>query len=108
VRQESREEERPLREFIGCSGYPNASTHAQSPWYQVSECNEGEFVRRGSAGKGAVGGRVSSTGCSRYPDCDFTSPHMPIGGTLPEVRRTIHRREGSKIGTVHSCIKEGL
>src|SRR2546430_3701366 len=40
-------------EFIGCSGYPKCKyTRPISMGIKCPKCNEGEFVRRGSAGKG--------------------------------------------------------
>src|SRR6266852_4774094 len=66
-------------EFIGCSGYPKCKyTRPITMGIKCPKCNEGEFVRRGSAGKGGRGRPRVFYGCSRYPDCDFTSPHMPI------------------------------
>src|SRR5215470_1377147 len=60
-------------EFIGCSGYPNCKyTRPITLGIKCPKCHEGEFVRRGSAGRG---GRARIFyGCSRYPDCDFTTP----------------------------------
>src|SRR5271155_1528818 len=64
-------------EFIGCSGYPKCKyTRPITMGIKCPKCNEGEFVRRGTA-KGRGRGRIFY-GCSRYPDCDFTSPHEPL------------------------------
>ena len=95
-------------EFIGCSGYPKCKyTRPISMGIKCPKCNEGEFVRRGSAGKGGRGRPRVFYGCSRYPDCDFTSPHMPIAEPCPKCGAPFIVEKRSKIGTVHSCIKEG-
>jgi DNA topoisomerase-1 len=95
-------------EFIGCSGYPKCKyTRAITMGIKCPKCNEGEFVRRGSAGKGGRGRPRVFYGCSRYPDCDFTTPHMPIAEPCPKCGAPFVVEKKSKIGTVRSCIKEG-
>src|SRR5258708_2363594 len=43
-------------EFIGCSGYPKGKyTRPITMGIKCPKCNEGEFVRRGSAGRGGRG-----------------------------------------------------
>jgi DNA topoisomerase-1 len=71
------------------------------------KCNEGEFVRRGSAGKGGRGRPRVFYGCSRYPDCDFTTPYMPIAEPCPKCGAPFIVEKRTKIGTVHACLKEG-
>jgi len=46
-------------------------------------------------------------GCSRYPDCDFTTPHMPIAEPCPKCGAPFIVEKRTKIGTVHACLKEG-
>jgi DNA topoisomerase-1 len=95
-------------EFIGCSGYPKCKyTRPITMGIKCPKCNEGEFVRRGSAGKGGRGRPRVFYGCSRYPDCDYTTPHMPIAEPCPKCRAPFIVEKKSKIGTVHSCVKEG-
>jgi DNA topoisomerase I len=95
-------------EFIGCSGYPKCKyTRPITMGIKCPKCNEGEFVKRGSAGKGGRGRPRVFYGCSRYPDCDFTTPHMPIAEPCPKCGAPFIVEKRSKIGTVHSCIKEG-
>jgi DNA topoisomerase-1 len=95
-------------EFIGCSGYPKCKyTRPITMGIKCPKCNEGEFVRRGSAGKGGRGRPRIFYGCSRYPDCDFTSPHMPIAEPCPKCGAPFIVEKRIKIGTVHSCLKEG-
>jgi DNA topoisomerase I len=95
-------------EFIGCSGYPKCKyTRPITLGIKCPKCIEGEFVRRGSSGKGGRGRPRVFYGCSRYPDCDFTSPHMPIAEPCPKCGAPFMVEKKSKIGTVRSCIKEG-
>ncbi len=95
-------------EFIGCSNYPKCKyTRPITMGIKCPKCSDGEFVRRGSAGKGGRGRPRIFYGCSRYPDCDFTTPHMPIAEPCPKCHAPFIVEKRSKIGTVHTCIKEG-
>jgi DNA topoisomerase-1 len=95
-------------EFIGCSGYPKCKyTRPITMGIKCPKCNEGEFVRRGSAGKGGRGRPRVFYGCSRYPDCDFTTPYMPMPEPCPKCGAPFIVEKKSKIGTVHTCLKEG-
>jgi DNA topoisomerase I len=93
-------------EFIGCSGYPKCKyTRPITLGIKCPKCHEGEFVRRGSAGRG--GRPRIFYGCSRYPDCDFTTPSMPIAEPCPKCGADFIVEKKSKIGLVRTCIKEG-
>jgi len=93
-------------EFIGCSGYPKCKyTRPITLGIKCPKCHEGEFVRRGSAGKG--GRPRIFYGCSRYPDCDFTTPHMPIAEPCPKCGAPFIVEKRTKTGTVRACLKEG-
>ena len=95
-------------EFIGCSGYPKCKyTRPITMGIKCPKCAEGEFVKRGSAGKGGRGRPRIFYGCSRYPDCDFTTPFMPIPEPCPKCGSPFIVEKKSKIGTVHTCLKEG-
>jgi len=95
-------------EFIGCFGYPKCKyTRPITMGIKCPKCNEGEFVKRGSAGKGGRGRPRTFYGCSRYPDCDFTTAHMPIAEPCPKCGAPFIVEKRSKIGTLHACIKEG-
>jgi DNA topoisomerase-1 len=95
-------------EFIGCSGYPKCKyTRPITMGIKCPKCDQGEFVRRGSAGKGGRGRPRVFYGCSRYPDCDFTTPHTPIAEPCPKCGAPFIVEKRSKIGTVRTCIKEG-
>jgi len=93
-------------EFIGCSTYPKCKyTRPITLGIKCPKCHEGEFVRRGSIGRG---GRTRIFyGCSRYPDCDFTTPFQPLAEPCPKCGAPFIVEKKSKIGTVRACIKEG-
>ncbi len=93
-------------EFIGCKNYPKCKyTRPITLGIKCPKCNEGEFVRRGTA-KGRGRGRIFY-GCSRYPDCDFTSPHEPINEPCPKCGAPFIVEKRTKHGNFRSCIKEG-
>ncbi len=93
-------------EFIGCTGYPKCKyTRPITLGIKCPKCHEGEFVRRGSAGRG--GRPRIFYGCSRYPDCDFTTPNQPIPEPCPKCDAEFMVEKKSKIGLVRTCIKEG-
>ncbi|MGH9495247.1 MAG: DNA topoisomerase family protein [Candidatus Sulfotelmatobacter sp.] len=68
------------------------------------KCNEGEFVRRGTS-KGRGAGRIFY-GCSRYPDCDFTTPHEPIAEPCPKCGAPFIVEKRTKQGNFRACINE--
>src|SRR5271154_5121398 len=86
-------------EFIGCSGYPKCKyTRPITMGIKCPKCSEGEFVKRGSAGKGGRGRPRIFYGCSRYPDCDFTTPYMPMPEPCPKCGAPFIVEKKSKIG----------
>ena len=95
-------------EFIGCSGYPKCKyTRPITMGIKCPKCNEGEFVRRGSAGKGGRGRPRIFYGCSRYPDCNFTTPYMPVAEPCPKCGAPFIVEKRTKTGSVRACLKEG-
>jgi DNA topoisomerase-1 len=92
-------------EFIGCKSYPKCKyTRPITLGIKCPKCNEGEFVRRGTA-RGRGKGRIFY-GCSRYPDCDFTTPHEPINEPCPKCAAPFIVEKRTKQGTFRSCIRE--
>ena len=93
-------------EFIGCKAYPKCKyTRPITLGIKCPKCNEGEFVRRGTA-RGRGKGRIFY-GCSRYPDCDYTSPHEPINEPCPKCAAPFIVEKRTKQGTFRSCVREG-
>src|SRR5208282_5371216 len=92
-------------EFIGCEKYPKCKyTRPITLGIKCPKCNEGEFVRRGTA-KGRGRGRIFY-GCSRYPDCDFTTPHEPIAEPCPKCGAPFVVEKRTKQGNFRACIRE--
>jgi DNA topoisomerase-1 len=93
-------------DFIGCENYPKCKyTRPITLGIKCPKCNQGEFVRRGTA-KGRGRGRIFF-GCSRYPDCDYTSPHEPLNEPCPKCGAPFIVEKRSKAGHFRSCVKEG-
>jgi len=92
-------------EFIGCETYPKCKyTRPVTLGIKCPKCNEGEFVRRGTA-KGRGRGRVFY-GCSRYPDCDYTLPHEPINEPCPKCGAPFIVEKRTKQGNFRACVRE--
>ncbi len=98
-------------EFIGCSGYPKCKyTRPITMGIKCPKCNEGEFVRRGSAGKGgpisprrtcpspnrarSAARRSSSRSAPRLAPCALASKRVAIGRcSFPKASRRHSRRK---------------
>ncbi len=92
-------------EFIGCEKYPNCKyTRPVTLGIKCPKCQEGEFVRRGTA-KGRGRGRVFY-GCSRYPECDFTTPYTPINEPCPKCGAPFVVEKRNKQGKFRACLRE--
>ena len=102
------EEARALRRIHRLLGVSEVQVHApDDAGHRLPEVRRGEFVRRGSAGKGGRGRPRVFYGCNRYPECDFTTPHMPIAEPCPKCGAPFIVEKRTKIGTVRACLKEG-
>ena len=92
-------------EFIGCETYPKCKyTRPVTLGIKCPKCNEGQFVRRGTA-KGRGRGRIFC-GCSRYPDCDFTTPYEPINEPCPKCGAPFIVEKRTRAGNFRACIRE--
>jgi len=90
-------------DFIGCQNYPKCKyTRPITLGIKCPKCNEGEFVRRGSA-KGRGRPRIFY-GCSRYPDCDFTTPYEPIAEPCPKCGAPFVVEKRTKHGNFRACL----
>jgi DNA topoisomerase-1 len=89
-------------EFTACSNYPACKYVKQKTiGVKCPECSEGEVVeRRSKRGK-------TFYGCSRYPDCDFTTPYEPLNEPCPKCSAPFIVEKRTKHGNLRACIKEG-
>jgi len=95
-------------QFIGCQAYPKCKyTRPITMGIKCPKCPDGEFVRRGSAGKGGKGRPRVFYGCSKYPACDYTSPHMPVAEPCPKCGAAFIVEKRTKAGNFRSCVAEG-
>jgi DNA topoisomerase-1 len=72
--------------FISCSNFPNCrytEPYLEKIGVTCPTCGEGDVVRRKTR-KGRT-----FYGCSRYPDCDFTSWKQPVAEPCPECGGTL-------------------
>jgi len=72
--------------FISCSNFPECrytEPYLEKIGVKCPKCNEGEVVRRKTR-KGRT-----FYGCSRYPDCDFTSWNQPVAQKCPNCGGTL-------------------
>lgn len=72
--------------FISCSNFPNCrytEPYLEKIGVTCPTCEEGDVVRRKTR-KGRT-----FYGCSRYPDCDFTSWKRPVAEPCPECGGTL-------------------
>jgi DNA topoisomerase-1 len=65
--------------FLGCSGYPKCRNTKALPTDVPCPRDgcDGTLVYRRGKGRGSKG----SYGCTRYPDCDYTTNELPDGGS---------------------------
>ncbi len=69
--------------FLACSGFPecrNSRPILNKIGMKCPQCEEGEVVEK----KTRKGRRRIFYGCSRYPECDFTSWDKPTGERCPQ------------------------
>jgi len=84
-------------EFIGCSGYPKCKyTRPITMGIKCPKCNEGEFVRRGSAGKGGRGRPRVFYGCSRYRIAISQRRTCPSPNRVPSAARRSSSRSAPR------------
>ena len=72
--------------FISCSNFPTCrytESYLETIGIKCPKCKEGEVVRKRTR-KGRV-----FYGCSRYPECDFTSWNQPLEKACPNCAGTL-------------------
>lgn len=90
--------------FLACPGFPecrNTKPYLESTGVTCPECGLGEVVERRSK----KGRRFY--GCSRYPECSFTSWQKPVGRECPECRQGYLVEKRSRGGMEIRCSRQG-
>ena len=87
------EREGRFGKFLGCSGYPKCKTIVRLPGDEgrpeaAQDTPTGTGVKCPKCGEGEIQAKKSRRnatfyGCSRYPECDFTTWHRPVGRMCP-------------------------
>ena len=89
-------------EFIGCSGYPKCKyTRPITMGIKCPKCVEGEFVRRGSAGKGGRGRPRSSTAARAIPIAISRRRSCPLPSRAPSAARRSSSKRKPKLARAH-------
>ena len=86
-------------EFISCSGYPTCKYIKQNfIGVKCPQCKEGELVEKKARRRGNT-----FYGCSRYPDCDFTSAYKPVAEACPQCGSPYLLEKHLKSGSMLVC-----
>lgn len=75
--------------FLACPNFPecrNTKAIVETLKVKCPECKEGDVVVRNTKKKRKF------YGCSRYPECDYTSWNEPTSQTCPECGQTLEKR----------------
>ncbi|MFQ5817043.1 MAG: type I DNA topoisomerase [Terriglobia bacterium] len=87
-------------EFIACSNFPECRyTRQKTLGIACPACSQGELVERRTRK-----GRRTFYGCSRYPDCTFTTNEKPIAEPCPSCDAAFLFEKRSKNGNVRRCL----
>jgi DNA topoisomerase-1 len=90
-------------EFIGCSAYPKCKyIRSKTLGIACPKCGKGELTERF-----ARKGKRVFYGCNRYPECDFTTPNLPIAEPCPKCGAPFIVEKRSKSGVFRACLREG-
>ncbi len=91
-------------EFIGCTAYPKCKyIRSKTLGIKCPKCETGELTERVTKKRG----RRVFYGCNKYPECDFTTPHLPIAEPCPKCGAPFIVEKRGKFGVVRACVKEG-
>src|SRR5260370_4199595 len=91
-------------ECTGCTAYPKCKfIRSKTLGIRCLKCETGELVER-VAKKGR---RRVFYACNKYPSCDFTTPHLPLGEPCPKCGAPFIVEKRGKMCTVRTCLQEG-
>ena len=92
-------------EFIGCTAYPKCKfMRSKTLGIKCPKCDEGELS---GAARPKARARAIFYGCNKYPDCDFTTPHLPIAEPCPKCGAPFIVEKRTKHGQFRACLHEG-
>ncbi len=88
--------------FLGCSGFPEC--RASRPYFEAAgvncpECGAEVVSRRSRKGRRFYG-------CSRYPDCTFTTWRRPVARDCPECGAFLVEARDRQAGPYLACVRE--
>jgi DNA topoisomerase-1 len=88
-------------EFLACTTYPKCKHTRPIPLgVKCPKCGEGDIAQRRTRR-----GR-SFYGCTRYPDCDFSTWHLPVPDTCPQCGCVGAEKRSTKArGEYRRCLK---
>jgi DNA topoisomerase-1 len=90
--------------FLACPAFPeckNTKPYLEATGVKCPKCGEGDIVER----RTKKGRRFY--GCSRYPECDFTTWFKPVAKECPQCGSFLVERRSKTEGTYHECVREG-
>lgn len=89
--------------FVACANFPQCRYKRQKTLgIRCPQCGEGELVERR-----ARRGRRVFYGCSRYPECTFTSSDKPVPEPCPQCGAPFLLERYSRKGSVRYCQQQG-
>lgn len=83
--------------FLACSGFPDCKNAKAIPLGKCPTCEEGDVIQRATKR-----GRPFF-GCSRYPDCDFSTWDRPTGETCPKCGKLLLEKSSRERGKYNAC-----
>lgn len=88
--------------FLACPGFPeckNTKPYLEPTGVKCPQCGQGELVERRSK----KGRRFY--GCSRYPECDFTTWQKPVNRECPDCGSFLVEKRSKSEGTYYECAR---
>ncbi|MGE5561319.1 MAG: type I DNA topoisomerase [Chloroflexota bacterium] len=90
--------------FLACPGFPecrNTKPYFEPTGVKCPKCGSGDVVER----RTKKGRRFY--GCSRYPDCDFTTWQKPVNRECPNCGAFLVERRSKTEGLYYECVRDG-
>lgn len=90
--------------FLACPGFPdckNTKPYLEPTGVKCPKCGEGDVVER----RTKKGRRFY--GCSRYPECDFTTWQKPVNRECPTCGSFLVEKRSKTEGLYYECVRDG-